>query len=103
MCFDRCKLARTMVDVVSSLGPDSNSNKAFAAYSELLCIEGQLAGGVCVKDWMPRVTASGETAVQAWRAYSKRNQDLFVMHNELMDTHGRSIAGLVASMGTCVP
>jgi hypothetical protein len=92
-----------MVDMVMRLGPDANSSKAFAAYSEMLCIENDLAHGICVKDWMSRTSAVGERAVVAWRAYSKRNEDLYIMHNQVMNIHGRSIAGLVASMGTCVP
>lgn len=102
-CFDRCKIARDMADMVSTLGHDANSSKALTAYAEILCIERDLSNGVCVKDWMARTSHSGETAVAAWRAYPKRNQELFIMHNDMMNVHGRSIAGLVASMGTCVP
>lgn len=84
------------------MGQTKDSATAFAAYSKLFCLEVELRRGVCVKQWMRIANDAGEEAVRALRAYT-RNEDFFVKHNEIVHNHGRSIAALVAAMGTCVP
>ena len=84
---------------------------AFAAYSKLFCLEVELKRGVCVKGWHQIAKNAGEEAVSHLRAYTQvksftmNRQDMekfFINHHDIMNIHGRSIADLVAKMGTCV-
>ena len=101
-CFDICPLAKELYDMADRMGQTSDSRAAFDAYSKLFCLESQLKRGECVKNWSTIATDAGKTAVVAWRRYTN-NPDFYMKHNDIMSIHGRSIAALVAAMGTCVP
>jgi hypothetical protein len=101
-CFDICPIGKELYDMAEQMGQTKDSREAFQAYSTLFCLEVQLKQGTCVKEWSRIAMDAGETAVRAWRRYTN-NQEFYVRHNDIMNSHGRSIAALVAAMGTCMP
>lgn len=101
-CFDMCSTAKELYALAQQQGPTKDSKEALDAYSKLFCLEKQLKEGVCVPQWSRIATDAGETALRAWRRFTY-NQEFYVRHNDIMNNHGRSIAALVAAMGTCAP
>lgn len=102
-CFDICPKAQSLFTLANQLGQDAHSRAALQAYSEIFCLEQTLKRGQCVKDWNSIMNRAGETATREWRLYSKATYEFYDAHNEIMNMHGRSVAKLVADMGTCVP